>query len=436
MNTRKDTRITIVGGGAGGLELAVRLAKKYKRRDNVQITLVDRNPTHIWKPLLHEIATGSLNGNHDETSYLMLAKKYRFSFVLGALERIDRETQTLYLSPVHDEGGAILVNERSLPYDQLVLSIGSVCNDFGTPGVLEHCLLLDTRKQAERFHSQFVSQLHRLNAQSSTTDDDILSLIIVGAGATGVELAADLHNVVEQLPSYGFSTFSRDKLRIQVVEAGPRILAALPERVSDSVETELVKLGVEVRTNTRVSSVEKNLIRTADNEKLDADLVVWAAGVQAPTVLASSGFPVDSIGRVHVTPDLQVAGESNVFAIGDCSACPMPDGSTVPPRAQSAHQMASALYKNIVRRINGKPLKDFVYQDLGSLVSLSKFSTVGNLMGNLMRGTVFVEGWLARLFYLSLYRMHQMTIHGLWGTMLIMMNDSLYKATRADIKLH
>ncbi len=434
-------RLVVVGGGAGGLELTVRLARKYRKNPAVTVTLVDRNPTHIWKPLLHEIATGSLNGNHDETSYLMLAKKFKFSFVMGSVEHIDTDAKQLRLAAVTEANGDSLVNERQLGYDKLVLSVGSICNDFGTPGVMEHSLLLDTRVQAERFHTQFVSQLHRINAQSGDADtqdnhDASLSLIIVGAGATGVELAADLHSVAEQLPSYGFNTFSRDKLRVQLIEAGPRILPALPERVSASVHTELTELGVEVLTDTRVSAIEAQAINTADGRVLDANLVVWAAGVQAPAFLGDSGLPVDRIGRVHVTDQLLVQGHNDIFSIGDCCACEMPDGGYVPPRAQSAHQMASVAYKNLVRQLDGKPLKTFLYKDLGSLISLSKFSTVGNLMGNLMRGTVFVEGWLARLFYLSLYRMHQLAIHGWWATSLIMLNDRLYKATRADIKLH
>jgi len=441
MSNSKVTRLLVVGGGAGGLELVVRLARKFKRRKDVSVTLVDRNPTHIWKPLLHEIATGSLNGNHDESSYLMLAKKHRFSFILGSVEHIDTQAQQLHLAPIEDDGGNTLVAERSIGYDQLVLSVGSVCNDFGTPGVLQHSLLLDTRKQAERFHTRFIDHLHRMNAQrfsqhTTAADKDVLSLVIVGAGATGVELAADLFNVAEQLPEYGFDTFSKEKLNVKLVEAGPRILPALPERISKSVAQELNQIGVELLHNTRVSEVGATFVKTADGSTIDAQMVVWAAGIQAPKFLATSALPVDRLGRTVVATTLQVEGFNNIFAIGDCSACPMANGESVPPRAQSAHQMASVAAKNLVRHLDGKPLLEFTYKDFGSLVSLSEFSTIGNLMGNLMRGTVFIEGWLARLFYLSLYRMHQVAIHGVWATFLIMMNDSLYKATRADIKLH
>jgi len=261
-------------------------------------------------------------------------------------------------------------------------------------------------------------------------------LVIVGAGATGVELAADLFSVAKQLPAYGFDALALDKMDVKLIEAGPRILAALPERISNSVSNELENIGVHILTNTPVTEVTSDSVKTASGQSLNAQLVVWAAGIQAPEFLAGSGFNVDKLGRVIVTTELKVPEFTNVFAIGDCCACPMKDGRTVPPRAQSAHQMAAVAYKNIVNQLAGKPLRQFEYHDLGSLISLSKFSTVGSLMGNLMRGSIFVEGWLARLFYLSLYRMHQMAIHGMFSTVLIMLNDKLYKATRADIKLH
>jgi len=425
-------QIVVVGGGAGGLELVIKLARKYKKKSNVTVTLVDRNPTHIWKPLLHEIATGSLNSNHDEN--LMLARKHRFSFVLGKVDSVDANRQTLHLESITDESGVTLVAERNLEFTRAVLCVGSLCNDFGTPGVEDHCLLLDSRAQAERFHQQFINQLLRIQADMDNTTR--LSVVIVGAGATGVELAADIHNVAKRLPEYGFSEFSSDRLRVAIVEAGARILTQLPERISSSVTKELKKIGVEIRLNTLVSAIEENAVVTQSGERLVAELVVWAAGIKAPAFIAESGLPCDKIGRVEVDTSLRVEGLDSVFAIGDCCACPMADGSTVPPRAQSAHQMASVAYKNVVAGINGSELREFRYRDFGSLISLSQFSTVGNLMGSLMSGSVFIEGWLARLFYLSLYRMHQSSVHGFGAMLLIVLGDTIYKATRANIKLH
>jgi len=434
MSNGMSKQIVVVGGGAGGLELVIKLARKFKRKADINVTLIDCNPTHIWKPLLHEIATGSLNSNHDETSYLMLARKHRFSFLLGRVGRVDAKRKSLQIEPINDESGATLVDARQFEFSHLVLCVGSLCNDFGTPGVQEHCLLLDSRQQAEKFHQQFINQLHRIRA--STDPSSRLSVVIVGAGATGVELAADIHNVAKRLPEYGFSEFSSDRLRVVIVEAGARILAQLPERISSSVTTELEKIGVQIRLNTMVSAIDAQGVTTASGERIVAELAVWAAGIKAPAFIADSDLPCDKIGRVKVDTKLCVEGSSAIFAIGDCCACPMEDGTTVPPRAQSAHQMASIAYRNVLASINGSELKEFKYKDFGSLISLSQFSTVGNLMGSLMRGSVFIEGWLARMFYLSLYRMHQSAVHGFGAMLLLILGDKIYKATRANIKLH
>ncbi len=426
--------LVVVGGGAGGLELVVKLARKFKRDDAVSVTLIDKNSSHIWKPLLHEVATGSLDSYHDETSYRMLARKHRFDFVLGRVVNIDADNQRINLAVELDDDGMQLVEPREIHYDRAVLCPGSLSNDFGTPGVADFCVKLDSRAQAERFHQLYLKQLHRVSA--ARDEQSQLSVVIVGGGATGVELAADLHNVAGRLQDYGFERFSNERLKVSVIEAGPLLLPRLPDRIGISVKEELETIGVEVLTDTMISSAENNALLTREGERITADISVWAAGVRAPRFLEESGLPCDNLGRIKVNPDLSVEGYPSLYGAGDCCCCPMEDGGTVPPRAQSAHQMAAVVARNLIAEHRGKETRAFVYKDFGSLISLSRFSTVGNLMGNLMRGTVFVEGWLARLFYLSLYRMHQNAVHGPVSTLLIMLGDRIYTATRADLKLH
>ncbi len=422
--------IVVLGGGAGGLELVVKLAKRYRRDSTIHIVLIDSQPSHIWKPLLHEVATGSLNSNVDEISYLSLARKYRFRFVLGRCDRVDKNAKLVHLEQTLDDRGQELFPARTQAFDKLVIAVGSMSNDFGTPGIQQHCLMLDSRQEADRFHRRFVDQLHRVSQSGN------LQVVIVGGGATGVELAADLYNVARQLPEYGFSENTEQKINVVVVEAGDRLLAQLPDRVGDSVAKELKALGVDVRLNTRIEQATDTSVITASGEALSSHISVWAAGIKAPVWLANSEFDVDAIGRVIVTDHLAVPGESDIYALGDCCACPMHDGGVVPPRAQSAHQMASYLYSKFKVNEAADEGDAFVYQDLGSLISLSEFSTVGNLMGNLMKGSVFIEGWLARRFYLALYRMHQAAVLGYWKTLLTMIGDVLYRTTHAKLKLH
>ncbi|MGZ8350282.1 MAG: NAD(P)/FAD-dependent oxidoreductase, partial [Allosphingosinicella sp.] len=156
------TKIVIVGGGVAGLELARRLGAKYGRlRHN--IVLIERNPTHIWKPLLHEVAAGSLDANLDELDYRSHCHRWGYRFALGTLEALDRQSQTIRIAPLLDDDGSLLVEAHSITYDYLVLAIGSVTNDFGTPGVRENCLFLDDRVQADRFRLKLLNHCLRVS---------------------------------------------------------------------------------------------------------------------------------------------------------------------------------------------------------------------------------------------------------------------------------
>ncbi|MEN1836179.1 NAD(P)/FAD-dependent oxidoreductase [Pseudomonas lijiangensis] len=429
-------RIVIVGGGAGGLELATRLGKTLGKKGTASVTLVDANLTHIWKPLLHEVAAGSLNSYEDELNYVAQAKWNNFQFQLGRMTGLDRESRQIHLAATQDENGAELVPARSLGYDSLVLAVGSTTNDFGTQGAAEHCLFLDSRKQAERFHQQLLNHYLRAHAGQADSTQEI-TVAIVGAGATGVELAAELHNAAHELASYGLGQIKPENLRITVIEAGPRVLPALPERIGAPVHKTLEKLGVTVLTNSSVSEVTAEGLVTASGQVIPAILKVWAAGIRAPAFLHElDGLESNRINQLQVLPTLQTTRDENIFAFGDCAACPQKGTDrNVPPRAQAAHQQASLLVKSLRLRIEGKELPEYTYKDYGSLISLSSFSAVGNLMGNLM-GSVMLEGWLARMFYISLYRMHQMALYGAFRTLMLMLGSKIGKGTEPRMKLH
>lgn len=428
-------KIVIVGGGAGGLELATQLGHKLGRKKKAEIILVDRNHSHLWKPLLHEVATGSLDEGIDGLSYLAHARNHHFQFQLGTLTTIDRESKRLHLSEICDTQGEVLVPERELAYDTLVMALGSTSNDFGTPGVKDHCIFLDNPHQARRFHNEMLNLF--LKFSSSEGAQEKVNIAIVGGGATGVELSAELHNAVKQLHSYGYKGLDNQALNVTLVEAGERILPALPPRISTAAHQELTKLGVRVLTQTLVTSADKQGLHTKSGEFIEADLMVWAAGIKAPDFMKEIGsLETNRINQLVVKPTLQTTLDENIYAIGDCASCALPSGGFVPPRAQSAHQMASLVLDNILTQMKGKELKHYVYKDHGSLVSLSRFSTVGSLMGNLMRGSMMVEGRIARFVYISLYRMHQVALHGYFKTGLMMLVGSINRVIRPRLKLH
>ncbi|KPA88376.1 MULTISPECIES: NAD(P)/FAD-dependent oxidoreductase [Pseudomonas] len=432
-------RIVIVGGGAGGLELATRLGKTLGKRGTASIVLVDANLTHIWKPLLHEVAAGSLNSSEDELNYVAQAKWNHFEFQLGRMSGLDRTGKKIQLAATYDENGVELLPARELAYDTLVIAVGSTTNDFGTQGAAQHCLFLDTRKQAERFHQQLLNHYLRAHAGQNDAPEQMISVAIVGAGATGVELAAELHNAAHELAAYGLDRIKPENMHITLIEAGPRVLPALPERISGPVHKTLEKLGVRVMTNAAVSEVTNESLITADGQVIPASLKVWAAGIRAPGFLKEiDGLETNRINQLQVLPTLQTTRDENIFAFGDCAACPQPGSDrNVPPRAQAAHQQASLLAKSLKQRVEGKvgALPEYRYTDYGSLISLSRFSAVGNLMGNLT-GSVMLEGWLARMFYVSLYRMHQMALYGTFRTLMLMLGSRIGRGTDPRLKLH
>ncbi len=317
--TLSQPKIIVVGGGAGGLELATRLGRKLGRKKRAQITLVDRNPSHLWKPLLHEVATGSLDDGVDAISYLAHARHNAFNFQLGSLTNIDRENKKVVLGELYDKHGELLVPLRELEYDILVMALGSTSNDFGTPGVKKHCIFLDNPHQAHRFHDEMLNLFLRYSVRDNA--EESVNIAIVGGGATGVELSAELYNAVEQLTSYGFKGLDTDALNVTLVEAGERILPALPPRISSAAHQELNKLGVNVLTKTMVTSADADGLNTKDDGKIHADLMVWAAGIKAPDFMKDiAGLETNRINQLVVKPTLQTSRDDMIFAIGDCAS--------------------------------------------------------------------------------------------------------------------
>ena len=436
-------KIVIVGGGAGGLELATRLGKAYGRGSKVMVTLVDKNRTHIWKPKLHEIASGSMDFGDHEVDYMAQAHWNHFTFRIGELKGLNRSDKTIDLFPYLDSDGTPVTPVQQIEYDTLVVCVGSLSNDFGTQGVKEFALKLETQHDAKQFHSKMVNACIRAHNQKEVIHKRQLHVAIIGAGATGVELAAELHRTTREVVAFGLDRIDPEKdIKVSLIEAAERILPALQPRLSLATEDLIKKLGVQVFTNSKVMEVMSNGIRLADGRVLESELVVWAAGVKAPDFLKDlGGLETNRINQLVVLDTLQTTRDQNIFALGDCAACPCPDedggrAGTVPPRAQAAHQQASHVFQQIKRLLSNKPLKAYRYRDFGSLVSLGKFSTVGNMMGGLIGKNLMIEGYFAKLMYLSLYKLHELAIHGVLKTSLYTFARMITKQTNPTVKLH
>ena len=422
-------RLVVVGGGAGGLELATRLGDRFGRSGRARVTLVDRSRTHLWKPLLHEVAAGSMDIHQHQLDFLAQARWHRFTFVLGALAGLDRKAKEITVAEVRDDEGEVILPERRVGYDKLVIAIGSESNDFGTPGVREHAFTLDNAWQAHLFHRRLVNACFRANYAN---DGRTIDIAIVGAGATGVELAAELHNTIRVLAAYGLASFvPARQIRLAIVEAGPRILPGLPDHIAEGTLGVLKDLGVAVYTGEKVVEVTAEGVRTASGKMVHGDFTVWAAGIRCTDVLKDlDGLESNRINQLVTRPTLQTTRDDDVYAIGDCAAVPW-DGRTVPPRAQSAHQESEHLVKTLL----GEP-RPYRYHDFGSLVSLGRYETIGQLMGFISSEKFRVEGWIAKFVYVSLYRQHIWALHGFWRMALDTLARLIRRQVEPKVKLH
>jgi len=430
-----QSKIVIVGGGAGGLELACKLGRKLGPQE---VILVDSRLFHIWKPSLHEVAAGTLDVHQEGLSYQMLAHDNGFTFVYGPMLALDAAQRELTVGAIVADGVEQVLPERRIRFDSLVMAVGSTSNYFGVPGAAEHTISLNATEDAERFRLTLLKLLTLAELKKSTQPNAGVDVVIIGGGATGVELAAELREASGVYAAYGFRQLQAERdVRITLLEGAPRILAPLPEKVSAAALELLQQRAVKVVTDTRVTAIAADSV-TAGDTVYPAQLVVWAAGIKAPDFLKELGLPTVKSGQLDVGANLAVKGFDYIYALGDCAACAGPDGKLVPPRAQAAHQQADYLLENFLRQQRGKPPqpKPYEYRDYGSLVSFGRTSSVGSLMGSLKGLSWFVDGFVARLMYVSLHLLHHQAVLGTVRTGVLALARFLIKRSTPLVKLH
>lgn len=425
-------KIVIVGGGAGGLTLATQLGKKLGKSGKAEITLVDKNANHLWKPLLHEIATGTLNDELDHVNYMAQAQRNHFLFKQGQLSEINRENKTIKLNSVVDSQNQIIFPEIDLRYDILVMAIGSTSNDFGTPGVKEYCTFLDDQESAKKFRKSILSTFFRFS--SGLDQKEKINIAIIGAGATGVELTTELFNMVNTLGSYGFKKLDSSSLNITLIEATDRILGALPVDASKNIQIKLENLGAKVLTKTKIIKADKTHFYPEGQDPIPADIMMWTAGVKAPEFLKNiAGLETNRANQLVVKPTLQTSRDDSIFAIGDCSCCAKPEGGFTPATAQAAHQMASICLKNIVALIDNTTLKSFKYDNKGTIISLAH--TAQGVIKTVGKNQMGVSGWLASCIYKMLYGLHQVSLFGVIKTIRLIRANKVYRSIRTSINM-
>jgi NADH dehydrogenase len=432
-------RIVIVGGGAGGLELAVHLGEHFQKHRQgeapAEVLLIDAALTHVWKPWLHELAAGTLDGHDAGVEFLQQARRHGFRFHLGALESLDRAGHELWLAPLMDDEGREIAPRRAVAYDTLVIAVGSIVNDFHTPGVAEHAIALNSAADATRFHRLLLAACARAEVHSNGP----VQIAIVGGGATGVELAAELIESVRAIAGLGTELSQEPQpVQLRLVESGPRLVGALSEDISRQAREDLEARGVEVLLGRRVTEVAADHVVLDDHEVLPTSLTVWAAGIRGPEVLEKlDGLDLNRQRQLLVHDTLQTTRDPDVFALGDCASCvPEAGEPAVPPRAQAAQQEARYLADALLCRLEQQPVEGFRFHDRGSLVSLGSHDAVGRIVGRLPGRGVRLQGMLARWAYWSVHHAHMVRLQGALRTAVDQIGSWIDGRSQPRVKLH
>jgi NADH dehydrogenase len=374
-------RVVIIGGGFGGLWAAKRLAKA-----PVDVLLLDRRNHHVFSPLLYQVATAGLSpGDIASPIRWVLRDQSNLNVWLADATAIDVP------------GRMVRLTDGEVPYDYLIVAAGSKPAYFGHDDWATHARGLKTMEDAIAMRQQVLVAFERAERERDRAiQRKLLTFVVIGGGATGVELAGALAEISRHALAHDFRSIQPETARVILIEGGPEVLASYTPALSQFARRSLEQLGVSVWTGTRVTSIEAGVVRMG-TETLEAATVLWAAGVVASPLGATLGAPVDRMGRVLVNPDLTVPGCENVYVVGDMASLKGADGQPLPGVSQVAMQEARWAAENILRTLDGQARTPFVYRNLGNMATIGRHRAVGDL------GWVKLKGYVAWWFWLLLH---------------------------------
>jgi NADH:ubiquinone reductase (H+-translocating) len=372
-------RVVIAGAGFGGLQATKGLAKAA-----VDVTLVDTQNHHCFQPLLYQVATAALSPADVAWPIRAIVRKQKNARVIMAR-----------VTGVDVQARRVHTTEIELPYDYLVLATGATHSYFGHDDWAPNAPGLKHISDATEIRRRFLIAFERAEVVEDDAERQrLLTFVIVGGGATGVEMAGAIAEVAQRTLRHDFRQIDPRRSRIMLIEAGPRLLPAFNKALSDYAEHSLHSMGVELELNHMVTGCDGRGVTLKDGRRIDAATVVWAAGVVASPAANWIDAAHDRAGRIEVNPDLSVPGRPEIFAVGDTATVIARDGRPVPGIAPAAKQMGSYVAKVIAARVEGaKPPSPFVYHHAGDLATIGRKSAVVQL------GVFRFKGFLGWLFW-------------------------------------
>jgi NADH dehydrogenase len=390
-DTQPSRHIVILGGGFGGIYTALALERELRPEDQTDVTLISPDNFFLFTPMLCEVASSSIDTRHAINPIRRLLK--RTQFVQGEAVHMDVVNQSV---TVRDLGGRL----RSYAYDHLVVALGANTGFFGMRDVEEHALTAKTIEDALALRNWVIEMLEMAETEpAAEARAALLTFVVAGGGLTGVEIAGELNELLRQAVK-SYTMINERDVRVMLVEAGPRLLVQMDDRLSDFALRRLQAAGVEVHLQTRVTGATVDAVGLSQGESISTRTLVWATGVAPSSTVAASPLPTDDRGFIQVDAHLRVSGMQGVWALGDCAAIPdvLGPGKTHPATAQHAVREARQLGRNIVATIRGSPTLPFHYKTLGQMATLGHRNGIGVVGPFRVWGFV---GWaLWRAYYL------------------------------------
>lgn len=372
MDNTTTKRILILGGGFGGLTVAMELERRLAHDPSFEITLINRENFFLFTPMLHEVAASDL----DLTTIVNPVRKMlrRVNFLAGEVDQIDLEQKTVTVSHGFDH------HPHTLDFDFLVSGLGSVTNTYGLPGAQEHALTMKSLGDAMRVRNHLIAHLEEADSDNRKEKESLLTFVVAGGGFAGVETVAGINDFVRRaLRSYPH--LSEDKVRVVLIHSGPVIMPELEESLGVYAEKILAGRKVEIHLKTRIESFSDGTVRLTDGSTIRTNTLIWTAGT-SPSPLLETIPSAKERGRLLVTEFLELQGWPGVWSLGDCSAIPdRLTGKFHPPTAQHALRQGKIAAHNIIAAIRGTKKKQFAFSTIGQLATIGRRTGVASILG-------------------------------------------------------